>query len=169
MSVYVRWFIKLRSTPRAIALGVAIGIFVALTPTVGLQIFIAAFLSTIFNANRPVAIIFVWVTNPFTFPFVYGFTYWVGNFFWCGPPLLKVKEILMKTDHALEKEDVWEFYDRLKTIISLWRDIFIPLSIGGIIVGVFAGGISYIIVLQMVIHYKKHYRSRGRGNVQISP
>ncbi|MCF6148660.1 MAG: DUF2062 domain-containing protein [Candidatus Kuenenia sp.] len=158
--IYLRRLIRLRSTPRAIALGVAIGIFVAFTPTIGIQILLAAFFSSVLNANQPVAIIFVWTTNPLTFPFIYGFTYWVGNFFWNGPPLLKVRGILMKTDHALEKEDVWEFYDRLKTIIYLWRDIFIPLTIGGIIAGIIAGSIAYIIVLQIIVRYKKHYQIR---------
>lgn len=155
---YLRGLVKLRSSSRAIALGVAIGIFVAVTPTIGLQIFIAAFLSSICNANRPAAIIFVWTTNPITFPFVYGFTYWVGNLFWSGPPLFKVKEILMKTDHALDKGEVWHFYDRLKTIMALWRNIFIPLTIGGIIVGAVAGCIAYIIALRVILYCKKHLR-----------
>jgi len=156
--IYLRRLIRLRSTPRAIGLGCALGIFIAFTPTVGIQILLAAFLSSIFSANQPVAIIFVWVTNPFTFPFVYGFTYWVGNFFWSGPPLSKVKGILMKTDYALDKEEVWAFYDRLKTVISLWRDVFIPLTIGGIIVGIIAGSVAYMIVLQVIGRYKKHYQ-----------
>jgi len=155
---YLRGLVKLRSSSRAISLGVAIGIFVAVTPTIGLQIFIAAFLSSICNANRPAAIIFVWTTNPITFPFVYGFTYWVGNLFWSGPPLFKVKEILMKTDHALDKGEVWHFYDRLKTILALWRNIFIPLTIGGIIVGAVAGGIAYLITLRVILYCKKHFR-----------
>ena len=161
---YLIWLVKLRSSSRAIALGVAIGIFVAVTPTVGLQIFLAVFLSSIFNANRPAAVIFVWTTNPFTFPFVYGFTYWVGNLFWSGPPLFHVKRILMKTDHALEKGEVWHFYDRLKTILTLWKDIFIPLTIGGIIVGVVAGGIAYIITLRVILYCKKHLRHTHHEN-----
>lgn len=161
---YLIWLVKLRSSSRAIALGVAIGVFVAVTPTVGLQIFLAVFLSSIFNANRPAAVIFVWTTNPFTFPFVYGFTYWVGNLFWSGPPLFHVERILMKTDYALDKGEVWHFYDRLKTILTLWKDIFIPLTIGGIIVGVVAGGIAYLITLRVILYCKKHLRHTHHEN-----
>ncbi|GJQ58944.1 MAG: DUF2062 domain-containing protein [Candidatus Scalindua sp. AMX11] len=159
LSSALSWLITLRGTPKAISLGVAIGIFIAFTPTIGLQIFIAAFFSIIFNANRAAAVAFVWITNPLTMPFIYGFTYRIGNFFWGGPPLVKVKQLLLKADYTLDKQGIWGVYDKLKILLSLGKDIFIPLSIGGTIIGIFAGSLSYVVVLKTI----KYYRNRVRA------
>ncbi|MDR4498365.1 MAG: DUF2062 domain-containing protein [Candidatus Scalindua sp.] len=148
------WLIRLRGCPKAISLGVAIGVFVAFTPTIGFQVFIAAFFSTIFNANRPVAIASVWITNPLTMPFIYGFTYRIGNFFWGGPSLTKVKQFLLIAEYRLSMHSIWDFYDKLKIFLSLGKDIFIPLAIGGTIMGIIAGSLSYIIILKIIKHYR---------------
>ncbi|MDR4505101.1 MAG: DUF2062 domain-containing protein [Candidatus Scalindua sp.] len=149
------WLIKLQGSPKAVSLGVAIGVFIAFTPTLGAQIFIAVFFSTLFNANRPVAIASVWITNPLTMLFIYGFTYRIGNFFWGGPSLMEVKQSLLKAEYTLENYSIWDFYDKLKIFLSLGKEIFIPLSIGGTITGVFAGGLSYVLILKIITHHRK--------------
>ncbi len=53
-------------SPHSIAMGIGIGIFVGLTPTVGLQMVIALALAAAFRANKLVCIPMVWITNPVT-------------------------------------------------------------------------------------------------------
>lgn len=53
-------------TPHRIALGVAIGLFVGLTPTMGAQTVIAVAIAALLRANKAVCIPVVWVSNPFT-------------------------------------------------------------------------------------------------------
>ena len=62
----LRSVVRLRGSPRAIAGGLAIGVFVAFMPTRGFQMLFAAFLATLFGANRPAAVLPVWITNPAT-------------------------------------------------------------------------------------------------------
>ena len=53
-------------TPHRIALGVAAGLFIGLTPTVGFQMVLAVALAAALRANKVVCIPMVWITNPFT-------------------------------------------------------------------------------------------------------
>ena len=154
------WLIRLRGSPKAVSLGVAIGVFISFTPTIGFQIVLAAFFSTIFNASRPAAIACVWITNPLTMLFIYGFTYRMGNFFWGGNSLTKVKQFLLITEYRFDKHSIWEFYDKSKIFLSLGKDILIPLSIGGTIMGVITGSLSYIIVFKIIKRYRNmHYHA----------
>lgn len=48
----------------AVAKGVAVGLFVGLTPTVGAQVFLMVFLCWSFRSNFPAAFAASWVCNP---------------------------------------------------------------------------------------------------------
>jgi len=71
-------FLKIRGTPQEIALGFAIGLFVAMSPTMGFQMIIAIPIAALFKSNKIAAAMAVWVSNPITAPFIYGPTYYVG-------------------------------------------------------------------------------------------
>lgn len=71
-------------TPESIALACAVGMFVALTPTVGIQMPVAIFIGTLINKytrrqmNNIVGAAMCWVSNPLTFvPMYYGYL-WLG-------------------------------------------------------------------------------------------
>ena len=62
------------ATPHSVALGAALGIFLTLTPTFGIQMAIAAVVGTFIGANRPLAMAIVWLSNPLTIlPLYYSF------------------------------------------------------------------------------------------------
>ena len=151
---------KLRGSPEAIALGLAIGVFVAFTPTVGFQMVIATFLATVFNANRAAGAAAVWITNPATIPPIYAVTYWLGSFIWPGPPVERVYGIMADTVRKLARRDVWEMYGQLKLFVSLGRSIFVPLLIGGVLVGLAAGSLLYVLTLRIV--RARRQRRKGR-------
>lgn len=57
-----------------LARGVAVGLFIGLTPTVGVQILLMLALSVLLRANFPAAFVASWINNPVTFPaFYFGF------------------------------------------------------------------------------------------------
>ena len=85
-----RAIVSLHGEPEDIALGAAIGVFIAFTPTVGFQMILGAFVATVFRANRPAAMIPAWITNPVTIPPIYAFTYWLGSFFHGDTPASEV-------------------------------------------------------------------------------
>ena len=54
----------------------ALGLFVSLTPTVGFQMVLVVVIGTLIRANRIVAVILCWISNPVTFlPMYYGYYY----------------------------------------------------------------------------------------------
>ncbi len=58
--------------------GLAVGIFVALTPTMGVQIFLAIIVAYFLRVNIPAAVAACWITNPFTAPIIYPLQYKLG-------------------------------------------------------------------------------------------
>ncbi len=64
--------------PHRLALGMAIGIFVAFTPTVGIQMVLAAAISWVMRANKFVSMAVVWLSNPATILPIYWYCYRLG-------------------------------------------------------------------------------------------
>jgi hypothetical protein len=66
---------------RTIAGGLALGIFIGLTPTMGAQIILAGIAGYFLKVNLPVALAGTFVTNPFTaaivYPLLYRFGVWM--------------------------------------------------------------------------------------------
>ncbi len=146
----IDWVIGLRASPEEIGRGVAIGVFVALTPTLGFQIAIAACLATLLNANRTVAIAGVWITNPITVPPIFAVTYAVGVRFWNGPSVGNVGSLLGGLSQRASQQEIWNWPERLKALILVGRNVLAPLTIGGAICGLAAATICYVVVVRVV-------------------
>jgi len=146
----IRWLLTLRGSPEAIGRGIAIGVFVAFTPTIGLQMVIAAVLATLLNANRPAAIAPVWISNPFTIPPMFLLTYWVGTFLWPGPSLETIRQTLQEALQATAEHHFWEISSQIAIILNLGRDVFLCLMFGGMLVGAICGGLSYFPTVWLV-------------------
>ncbi|MGX2040653.1 DUF2062 domain-containing protein [Methylocaldum sp. MU1018] len=68
------WHLNRRSVSRAFA----IGLWAMYTPPLPWQQIIAAVLAIYFNANLPIAVALVWITNPLTWGPMYYFAYKIG-------------------------------------------------------------------------------------------
>lgn len=64
--------------PARLALGAAIGMFVAFTPTFGLQMVLVVFIAWLLKANKAVGLPIVWISKPATMGFIYYLCYIVG-------------------------------------------------------------------------------------------
>ncbi len=157
----IKWLVRLRRSPRAIAGGFALGTFVAFTPTMGIQFFIVMLLATVLNMNRPAAFVTIWITNVATVTPIYTFNYWIGSFFWQGPSVHDVYRTLLELTAQLARMNLWNILDQFKVVMGLGREIFIPLVIGSIIVGAGAA-VGVYIVSFAVIRYLSIRRNRKR-------
>lgn len=71
--------LHMNDTPHRIAMGVAIGLFVAWTPVLGLHILMVLGLALLLRANKFVAVVFIWVNNPLTMAAIYYPSYLLGR------------------------------------------------------------------------------------------
>ncbi len=120
-----RWVLKLRSSSYAIAGGLGLGMFLAFTPTVGIQIILAVVLATLLNVNRPAAMIPVWITNPVTVAPIYTFNYWLGLKFVDGPPLSEVSSLFIEVGKTMTRLEFWDIDELFMSIIDMGRDRYI--------------------------------------------
>ncbi len=155
----LRWVVRLRRSPQAIAGGFALGTFIAMTPTFGIQLGIAIAMATMFNVNRPAAMLTVWITNVATIVPIYTFNYWVGTLFLGGPAVKDVYAIFIKLTAKLVTFQIWEMFGQFKVIMGLSKEIIIPLCVGSVLVGIVSGLIVYLLsmaVLQFIlVKYRK--------------
>jgi uncharacterized protein (DUF2062 family) len=156
------WLLRLRGSPEAIARGVAIGMVVAFTPTIGFQTLLALGASTLLNGNRPVAVVPTWITNPITIPPIYGFTYYLGSFFWPGPEPGLVAAAMNEAADELRSLGFLALRDQLGVFLELGLGVFGAMWIGGFIVGGIAAAISYPLTRQAVTALRARYRQRAR-------
>jgi hypothetical protein len=149
----LRWLFRLRGSSKAVAGGLALGVFIAITPTIGLQVVLAALLATIFNLNRPAAIITVWITNPFTIPVIFTFNYWVGTMFFSGPPVSDVAKRLFDFVKQMASFDLWQMIDQFTAFMQLGQEVLIPLATGSIMVSSCMAAVIYVVSKRILDAY----------------
>lgn len=142
--------IRLRGSPQAIAGGFSLGLFIAFTPTIGVQIVLALFLATVLNVNRPAAVLAVWITNPVTIPAIFTFNYWLGSLIWDGPSVSVVSRRLFEMATQLTTLDLWAITDQFSAVAELGIDIIVPLILGSIIAGTLSSILTYVILLRLL-------------------
>jgi uncharacterized protein (DUF2062 family) len=127
----IRKLLQIQDTPHSIALGTSLGMLIAMTPTIGIQIVIAAVVCTAFRANRVAGIVMVFISNPLTMVPIYWADYWVGA-------KLLGSEMISKEDFAA----IWTRIIEAGMIggiregfVVLTGAIFLPMMLGGTLIG----------------------------------
>lgn len=151
-----------RGSPEAIAGGFSLGIFLALTPTIGVQLIIAVFLATMLKVSRPAALIAVMVTNPLTVPPIFTFNYWVGSFFLNGPSVTEVYRHFMQIAAQMAKLNAWEVGAQIRAFAETGQEMLIPLLLGSLIVALFSSIISYYVLLRL-LRFLMFHRDRRKS------
>ncbi len=134
----IRPILFVQDTPRSKAGGVALGVFIAFLPIVGVQMPISFGLATLFGVSQPLAVAMAWLTNPVTVPPVYYFEYRVGAW------MLDAQAIGSRDDFWRHWEAVSakfpSYWDR---VLHLASDVGFPLFLGSLPVAVILAVISY--------------------------
>ncbi|MFH1981272.1 MAG: DUF2062 domain-containing protein [Pseudomonadota bacterium] len=139
-------FLKIRGTPREIALGFALGLFVGMSPTMGFQMAIAVFLAALFKLNKISAAAAVWITNPVTAPIIYGMTYFVGAHMIGMPEITLTPEAFSVTSFI--------------TFFKQTPRIFWAMTLGGVVIGVPVAIAGYVMVHSAVDKYQRDIRQK---------
>jgi len=168
--VFFHTILHVDDRPQRIALGAAIGMFVAWTPTVGAQMLLALALATLLCANKAVALPIVWLTNPLTVVPIYWFNYKFGNIFltgsWTGDPAVRGKiGDLARLTLGMEifTRSYWS------SLLALLVDIGWPLWIGSIITGAFIAVGTYLTINWSIVRYRSARAKPPADDVKTGP
>ncbi len=142
--------LHLDDTPHSIALGVAIGTFVAYQPIVGAQMIVGAIVFRAIGANVVASLPLAWITNPLTMLPIYYGTYRLGAVF-TGSHVSY--EEFSQVINEFMQVGAWE---AMKSALVLLGDLFWPMVLGGAIVGIVNGALFYVLMLRLVRRYQRH-------------
>jgi uncharacterized protein len=144
-SAYNR-LIKIRGEPPEIGLGFALGVFVGMSPFMGLHTAMAVFIASLLKWNKIAAAIGVWISNPFTAPILYGITYYIGaNLLGIGGP-----------PPFLAGLDLSAF---LETLAKAPRILWV-MTLGGALLGLPLAAAAYYFVHSAVLKYQEEIREK---------
>jgi uncharacterized protein (DUF2062 family) len=136
--------------PYKLAMGVAVGMFVAFTPTMGLQMVFSAALAWIVRANMAVGLPLVWISNPFTMLFIYYPLYLLGTIM-TGQENVGFQWFEDLFTPANYPDGSWP------TVQHLWSktmEVFWPLWLGCIVFGLALAIPSYYLTYSMIYKYR---------------
>jgi uncharacterized protein (DUF2062 family) len=139
-------FLKIRGTPREIALGFALGLFVGMTPFMGVQMAIAVFFAVLLKWNKLSSAAGVWISNPLTAPVLYPITYYVGA------KMVGIREAYRLPEH-MEWSIILRMLQKTPEIISL-------MILGGVILGVPIAVAGYFFAFSAVQKYQDRIKPK---------
>ncbi|MBA4348514.1 MAG: hypothetical protein C0415_00790 [Thermodesulfovibrio sp.] len=132
----LREVIRVKDSPGKIAISFAIGIFIGMSPFLGIHTVMGIIAAWLFKLNKFVTIIGVYITNPWTIVPIYTFATWLGA------KLLGIDSIIP----SINWNDI-----KLVDIIKEMGTLLWPFVVGTTLLGLFSAIVSYIIVYQAVV------------------
>ncbi len=117
----------LQGDPHYVAMGMAIGVFISVTPTIPFHTIIAIALAFVLRGSKPAAAVGVWFSNPITIPVFYIASYKAGMF-------MLGKSIPSDIN-----------YESIRELMALGLDVTIAAITGGAILGIVPGIAAYFI------------------------
>jgi uncharacterized protein len=144
--------------PSEIAGGMALGVFIALMPIMGLQMPVAVAVAEAlrrlanFQLSRIAAAAGVWITNPVTAAPIYGICYFIGRPF--------ARFLLPDTQQHIGAEAGVVDLEALSLTGPGAIEVILGLIIGGVLLGVPAAWVGYRLTHSMVARY--HARREQR-------
>jgi uncharacterized protein len=131
-------FKRLQDSPRKLAWGMALGVFVGVTPTFPLHTLIVLGLAPLFRVSLLTAFMGIWVMNPLTIAPLYYAAYKVGN-------LLLLRTAPFGFPHHLDFHALADL---------LWRG-GLALQLGGLLIAIPLAVMAYFLTLWTVKRYRR--------------
>ena len=117
----------------------AIGVFIGMSPLLGLHTILGLLAAWLFRLNRIITLVGVFVTNPWTIVPIYSFGTWVGA------NIIGMDNILTEID--------WSHI----TIIGFFKEfrpLLLPFLIGNTVIGIASAVASYVLIYKAAKNYR---------------
>ena len=153
----VRGVTRLEDTPYRIAMGAACGLFASCLPMLG-QMLVGMLLARLMRANVLASVPWTWITNPFTtLPIWYG-CYRIGSAVIGREPV--TVEVLRGFIRRIDEQGLWEFLHHGGVLLG---QIFLPLLLGTVLVGIILATAGYALIKTAVISLQRRRAERSQG------
>ena len=154
---------RIPDTPHKISLGMSCGIFASFSPLFGLHFLIAGLLSYLFRANVLASLIGTFVGNPITFPIITVFNLKLGEWILGSSEYSsgdggKIFEGFLDFIFLIYKSFFTEGSigeNNVPRMNEFLNGVFLPYSLGGLILGISVAIISYFLLRPLVSTYQK--------------
>ena len=157
--------VRSNDSPRQIAAGVALGVFIAFTPTVGVQTILALIVATWLRVSRIPAAIMVYITNPVTILPIYTGCYVVGESIMrrCGMDVYSVKAFSKTFKEAAKAGGIESLRELVHALVYFGPRMAVALLVGCFAVAFVAALIAYPVTLRIVEgHHVVHAQKAAR-------
>ena len=160
----VQRILKINDTPQAIALGASVGMFIGMTPTVGLQMLLMIIVGTIIRANRLAGVAMVYISNPFTVLPIYWLDYWVGSLL-LGFDYMTYEKFEQTCNTFMVELNTVGLWTATIHSVKNHSDIAWSLSLGGLILGVICAIPIYPLTLRVVWAHRRRKAKKAGAKV----
>ncbi|HIA28102.1 MAG TPA: DUF2062 domain-containing protein [Planctomycetes bacterium] len=142
---------------QSIALGTAIGMFIAMTPTVGFQMILVLIVCAFVPANRLAGLVTVYISNPLTLVPIYYVDYLAGG--WTlGKEGMEYEEFVRLIESALsnarEAGILAQFYELFG---FLGREFAGPMMLGGALIGLVLAIPTYALLVSAIRSHRRRH------------
>ncbi len=148
-----RSIFQIKEPPHRIALAFAMGVFMGISPLLGLHYIGGVLLAMLFRLNKLVAIIGISVNNPWTIVPISTFCVWIGA------KLLGIKQVLPEVDWGnISLTSIAMKFTSLENLIQMINELWPLLAAffaGSFLICTIAAIVSYFIMLELVNKYRK--------------
>ena len=158
---FVKKVKELHGDPHYIALGMGLGVFIAITPTIPFHTILVLILAFAFKASKAAAILGVWVSNPFTVVFLYVACYKTG-FLLFEDTTGGIESIKILIHHLEGDAHFPEKIDYFNEFIKTQLKVFLIMNVGGIILGVPSGIVAYVLTKRFFVKRKLRKKNRQK-------
>ena len=148
--------VRTGGTPDYAARGWALGMFIGCVIPFSFQLIISIPLSFLLKCSKVGAVLGTLITNPVSILFIYPMQCYVGSKITGGSLTLEAARNAMK---VVLQEQSWE------ALLKLGSDLLIAFFAGGLLLGVILTPITYIVVYQAVVRYRKFREHRRAANL----
>lgn len=126
-----RALLSVKDSPHQVAMSFSVGVFIGMSPLLGLHTVLGLLLSYLLRMNKFVTIVGVYVTNPWTIVPIYTF----GT--WSGMKLMGIEGILSDIN--------WRTLG-FSNVFTELKLLFWPFVIGTFFIGAISALVSYIAI-----------------------
>ena len=165
--------IRLPGTPASIAIGFASGVAASFTPFLGFHFIIGGALAMVFRGNVLASAIGTFFGNPWTFILIWLADYEIGLgvIHWLGYGndlrVLSIEELGVIMGRAMQFMSFSGTITWARLAVDI-EQVFMPMLIGGIVLGSVAWVVSFLLTLWAVKGWRVHRAKRMRKHEQMS-